>query len=275
MMTPFLANASGWCFETKPNVRWPQKGNRRLLVSISICVGLFCFGTHYAVAKPIKGETATASSFYSADDRAPIHVVDDSGLMWGSPSGAGHNVRPSIKNVGTMWLSTTSSTGPADPDPWLIIDLGNVYQINRFHVWNYNETAGSGHGIKNVDIRYSSTDPKATDNLLGAYVFAKGVEQGKEYLGEDFTASFQARYIKLDINSNWDGDTFAYGLSEIQFYGKSLAADAVPEVRLLIGAIAPQAEEVVVLAGSLRPYSRYRNTFSPFEAIRLLPAISK
>jgi hypothetical protein len=176
----------------------------------------------------IKGATASASTVYAGKDHAAVHVVDNSGLMPGSPSGVGHNVLPIVDGAGTMWLSAARKSGKADADPWLIIDLGQVYKISHFHVWNYNEPAGSGHGIKEVEISYSATNPKGTDKLLGGYVFAKAPEVGREYLGEDFSAEFEARYIKLDINSNWDGDDFAYGLAEIQFDGTPIAKKDAP-----------------------------------------------
>jgi hypothetical protein len=176
---------------------------------------LFVLPTNSAKAIVITGETATASStVFNSPSFSPNHAVDDSGLSGGLH---GNNTN------GTMWLSQTTNSAGTDPDPWLTIDLGAVYDITSFHVWPYNENGGHSHGIQNVDIRYSTSNPAGTGNLLGAYVFQESNGNGVDPIpGEDFTASFTARYIKLDINSSYDNGVgnVAFGLSEIQFTGE-------------------------------------------------------
>jgi hypothetical protein len=181
-----------------------------------------------AEAIVITGETATASTTFLGSATA---TVDDSGLSGGLHGNA----------TNTMWLSATVNSSGGDPDPWLLIDLGAVYDITSFTQWPYNLNGSHPKGIKNVDIRYSATNPAGTDNLLGPYVFSFSNGDGVNPIpGETFNASFTARYIKLDINTSWDADfgdsNTGYGLSEIQFTGE-LVPEPSTMALLGIGAV--------------------------------------
>jgi ferric-dicitrate binding protein FerR (iron transport regulator) len=191
--------------------------------------------------QPITGETARASTHFPQFSE-PNNAVDDSGLIIPSspPGGAGHscNVMPSPNK----WLSQLH---PVDTEKWFVITLPEVYDIHRFHIWNYNDCMGSSRGIKDVIIQYSETDPDGKEHTLGTYEFARaathdGGELGTEYLGQDFSVdkasfpkSFRARYIRLSIRSNWSGRSDdGYGLSEIQFYGKHVQDVGADKQRL-------------------------------------------
>jgi hypothetical protein len=181
-----------------------------------------------AEAIVITGEIATASTTFLGSATA---TVDDSGLSGGLHGNA----------LNTMWLSATTNSSGGDPDPWLLIDLGAVYDITSFTQWPYNLNGAHTKGIKNVDIRYSATNPAGTGNLLGAYVFSMSNGDGVNPIpGETFNASFTARYIKLDINSSYDTDfgdpNIGYGLSEIQFTGE-LVPEPTTAALLGIGAV--------------------------------------
>ena len=178
-----------------------------------------------ATAAVITGESATASTtrYDGAGNFQAAHAVDDSGL-----SGGLHDEgQPSH-----MWLSHHSSFESVDTDPWFRIDLGGVYDITSFHVWNYDENfGGRANGLQNVDIYYSTSNASVgtADSFLASYVFPNADDTlvnpgGGDFhiSGDDFSATLTARYIYLDINSNYGGA--AYGLSEIQFTGT-----AVPE----------------------------------------------
>lgn len=141
------------------------------------------------------------------------------------PSTSGHTSDPH----NSMWLTKVPGVGGTDNDPFVIIDLGAEYTVTDFHVWNYNELGGdlANRGVRLVDI-LSSTGERTNNGdgppvassfaLRQSFEFAKAPGQDN-YMGEHhtFTQSFNARYIKLDINSNWGRD--GYGLSEIQFSG--------------------------------------------------------
>jgi hypothetical protein len=153
----------------------------------------------------------TASSEIPGYDRQDDYIVDGSGLTAGE-----HGTTAS----GTMWESTGDGVGGIDPDPSVTFDLGAVYTINSFHVWNYNEgVTFTPRGVNDVSVEYGITAALGS-TVAGITNFAQATG-AVDYTGEEFSTftPFSARYIKFDINSN-HGDVVKsfYGLSEVQFY---------------------------------------------------------
>lgn len=168
---------------------------------------------------PATGVTAS-SEIPPNFDRRDDFIVDGSGLSAGQ-----HAIGPPD---GTMWLSTGTAFGGDDPNPFVIFDLGAVYTVNSFHVWNYNELAGAtnltGRGVNAVTVEYGLTTAFGS-TIPGITNFAQA-DATPTYLGEDFNsfAPFNAQFIRFDIDSNHGGDNGFFGLSEVQFNG-----DLVPE----------------------------------------------
>jgi len=153
----------------------------------------------------------TASSEIGGNfDRLDDYLIDGSGLTDGAHTN-------SVE--GTMWLSTGTDFGGEDTDPSVTFDLGEVYLVDRIHVWNYNEVNLPARGVNAVSIEYGIT-PALGSTLAGITNFTQAPgEEG--YTGEVFDSftPFEARYIKFDINSHHGGDNEFYGLSEVQFFG--------------------------------------------------------
>ena len=111
----------------------------------------------------------------------------------------------------------------------LTFDLGSVYTVDSFRVWNFNyvNQAGpyTGRGVRNVSISTSVDGASYGSALPFEFAQAPGTDT---YTGELFSGLgwTDTRYIKFDIGSYWGGGDSAghVGLSEIQFY-----SDAVPE----------------------------------------------
>jgi len=157
----------------------------------------------------------TASSEIPPDfNRKDDFIVDGSGLTGGQHTNV---VEPN------MWLSTGDAFGGQDLDPSVTFDLGAVYTINSFHVWNYNELTGStdltGRGVNGVAVEYGVTAGLGS-TVPGIASFAQA-DSTATYAGEAFNTftPFNARFIKFDINSNHGGDNNFYGLSEVRFDG--------------------------------------------------------
>ncbi len=163
----------------------------------------------------IPPENVTASSeIGGAFNRQDDFLVDESGLTAGQHVAA---VQPN------MWLSTGTAFGGDDPDPFVIFDLGAVYTINSFQVWNYNESPPNltARGVNSVTVEYGTTAGLgSTVPGITNFAQADGLDT---YTGENFSdfTPFSARYIKFDINSNHGGDNNFYGLSEVRFDGVS------------------------------------------------------
>jgi hypothetical protein len=182
-----------------------------------------------AIADPTTQVTAS-SEIVGNFDRIDDHIVNGSGL-----TGGGHT--NAVKS--TMWLSTGTSFGGDDLDPFVIFDLGAAYTINSFHVWNYNELAGATdlatRGVNSVSVEYGLTGALGS-TVAGITNFAKA-DTTATYAGEDFNTftPFDARFIKFDINSNHGGDNNFYGLSEVQFDGVPVPEPATIFVMMAAG----------------------------------------
>ena len=160
----------------------------------------------------IPPENVTASTEIPGFNRIDDYLVDGSGLTGGQHVAA---VEPN------MWLSIGTAFGGDDLDPFVIFDLGAVYTINSFHVWNYNESPPNlvARGVNSVTVEYGTTaELGSTVPGITNFTIADGLAT---YAGENFSGfpAFNARYIKFDINSNHGGDNNFYGLSEVQFDG--------------------------------------------------------
>ena len=171
----------------------------------------------------VTASTEIGGGFNRQDD----FLVDGSGLTGGQHITA---VEPN------MWLSAGTAFGGDDPDPSVTFDLGAVYTISSFNVWNYNEAPPNltARGVNGVTVEYGTTAGlgSAVPGITN-FAQADGLDT---YTGEDFSgfAPFDARYIKFDIDSNHGGDNNFYGLSEVQFDGE-LAAVPEPATGTLAG----------------------------------------
>ena len=193
-----------------------------MAVAVVAVAGL-AFATASANAALIGGVTATTSTEISAccGDRDPIDMVSKSGLVAGL-----HDVNP-----GNMWLSEGIGFGGIDQDPWALFDLGDVYKIDRMHVWNYNEVGFfSTRGVNSVSVEYGET--AALGSTVAGIINFDQASGAAGDAGQDFNgfAPFVGRYVKFDINSNHGENNGFYGLSEVEFHGELFTGgNAVPE----------------------------------------------
>ncbi|MCP4451275.1 MAG: discoidin domain-containing protein, partial [Planctomycetes bacterium] len=151
---------------------------------------------------PIPGSTiaATASSV-SNDFSTPETTIDGSGL---DANGA-HDIAAE-----NMWF-----TAAADLDPWIQYEFDDIMKLDIMTVWNSNGAAESaiGWGVKDVEIAYS-VDGENWDVLAGATQFSRA--SGLPTYDQPDNIAFDgaaAKYVRLNIQSNWGGILMAYGLS--------------------------------------------------------------
>ncbi|MCP4451660.1 MAG: hypothetical protein GY809_09380, partial [Planctomycetes bacterium] len=155
---------------------------------------------------PIPGDTivVTASSV-SNDFSTPDKTIDGSGL----DANDMHAIKPE-----SMWF-----TASVDLDPWIQYEFDTVKKLDTMAVWNANSAAESaiGWGVKDVIVEYSA-DGETWDELGGATQFSRapGLPTYDQYDTVDF-AGAAAKYVRLNIQSNWGGILMSYGLSEVQF----------------------------------------------------------
>ena len=159
----------------------------------------------YSIDIPGSAIGVTASSF-SNEFSTPEKTLDGSGL---DPNTGAHGIRPE-----TMWF-----TAQVDLDPWIQYEFDDIKKLDVMKVWNSNGSAESaiGWGVKDVEIAYS-VDGDNWDVLAGASQFSRA--PGLPTYDQPDEIAFSgavARYVRLNIQSNWGGILMSYGLSEVQF----------------------------------------------------------
>jgi hypothetical protein len=158
----------------------------------------------YSVQIPSSAIGVTASST-SNEFSMPEKVVDGSGL--------------GDDNIHSMTSEDMWFTASVDLDPWIQFDFDEIKKLDVMKVWNSNSPAESalGWGVKDVQIEYS-VDGENWEVLADANQFSRapGSLSYEAYDEIEFGGAV-ARYVRLDIQSNWGGILMSYSLSEIQF----------------------------------------------------------
>lgn len=155
----------------------------------------------------------TVSSYLNDVPRIGANVVNGSGLntnTWWHGADAAYT-----------WLSSGTYA-----NQWIAFDLGDIYTINRFHVWNYIEAAGyANRGVDGVTISYGKTEALGS-TVAGISSFAASSTGGT--WGQAFTAftPFKARYIRFAV-----GNRDYVGLSEVRFLGNRVLAGTIITIR--------------------------------------------
>ncbi|MCA9184126.1 MAG: LamG-like jellyroll fold domain-containing protein [Pirellulaceae bacterium] len=197
-------------------------------------------GSVVAELAPIPAIISQVSSDLGGFERGSAHLVDGSGLLYADA----HSVNPD----GSMWLNQGTFGGGNDVEPEITFDFGSEQNIDRMKIWNYNEYRPDlpdrleellGRGVKQTDILVAGEDGVFT-TLFQGLELARAPEGGD---GLDFSETIdfggvKARYVKLDILSNYNGRDFTdpfgddglanfAGLSEVQFFA-TVGGTALP-----------------------------------------------
>ncbi|MCP4450129.1 MAG: discoidin domain-containing protein, partial [Planctomycetes bacterium] len=158
----------------------------------------------YAIQIPAADITATASSVANEFSTAEV-TIDGAGLGPDNTHGISSE---------TMWF-----TEAVDLDPWIQYEFDVVKQLDTMRVWNSNSAAeiAIGWGAKDVEVSYSA-DGENWDVLAGVTQFnrAPGSPAYNQYDVIAF-GGVAAKFVRINIASNWGGILMSYSLSEVQF----------------------------------------------------------
>ncbi|MCP4453695.1 MAG: discoidin domain-containing protein [Planctomycetes bacterium] len=199
----------------------------------------------YSIQIPGAAIAVTASS-QSNEFSAPDKAIDGSGL--------GSDGTHSMSNS-EMWF-----TAAVDLDPWIQFEFEDAYKMDAMTVWNSNSAAETaiGWGVKDIEIQVS-TDGETWDVLTGPHQLSRA--SGLPTYDQADTVPFNgvaAKYVRLNIQSNWGGLLMSYGLSEVQFTTipaqartpepASGAVDVLPDATLTWRAGREAAEHVITIS---------------------------
>ena len=194
--------------------------------------GLVLAVSGLANATVITGVTIedVSSELTASFNRPATMTIDGSGGVALSSLTGTHDNLPDAG----MWLSSGTCCGNVN-DPHvtakdgqlahIVWDLGAIYDVSRFNLWNYNERNGlfTERGANSVGITTSIADnlsgfSNSAGSLLGNFNFAEATGLNS-YTGEMVNSAFTGRYVRFDIFTNHGGDNNFAGLSEIRFDG--------------------------------------------------------
>jgi len=163
----------------------------------------------YSVKLAAEVIVASASSVNN-ETTDPNRTIDGSGLDNPNNMNALHSTE--VENV--MWMSASG-----DLSPWLMYEFDTVQKLDKLLIWNSNHSSETviGWGAKDVDIQISE-DGTNWSSLpdVGPIAQASGFAPS-EAQAIDMGLAL-AKYVKLNILSNWGGLLPQYGLAEVQFY---------------------------------------------------------
>jgi hypothetical protein len=163
----------------------------------------------YSTQIPVDVNNVTAST--STPVNLPRLIVDGSGL-----TGEAHST-----SSDQMWLSAA-----VDMNPWLMFEFDKVQKLDQMLIWNANTPSEGfiGWGLKDVNIEYSLDGVEWT--ALGETL---QIARGPSLPTYDTPQAIdfglvQAKYVRVNILSNWGGLLKQYSVAEVKFYGLPVEA---------------------------------------------------
>lgn len=209
------------------------------LLAVSAIAGLVTPATADLIPFDDPAGQTLANGYQS--NRLPENTANSSGFDQNA-SGDWHHTT----SGGTMW-NTSGGLG------WIAYDLGDVYDLDFMHIWNYNEHGGWWQrGAKTVDVYTATTGTLASPDY-GAKIGTISIGPGNgtnNYFGHNFkvnaaagavpsdydageisTAGFEipaARFVKFDVQDTHNTASYTgTGLSEVRFFGSATSMPAL------------------------------------------------
>jgi len=164
---------------------------------------------------------AVTASTVEKDATDPNFVINGAGLDDPNSRNALH----SNQVADVMWMSASG-----DPSPSLTFEFDDVRKLDTLLIWNSNHSSEAviGWGIKDVDIQVSvdGTDWTALPDV-GPITQGSGFAPSQaQAIDLGLTV---AKFVKINILSNWGGLLPQYGVAEVQFYAlPTQAREPVP-----------------------------------------------
>lgn len=178
---------------------------KKLLIIITICLAVQTAHALPVNLSLLDGVSAVADSIYS--NRIPENAIDGNySTKW---------------NAGSYWYNGDNLMH------WLTIDLGNIYEINKFILYTVNSLYSTFSGYNIIYNFFSSTDNINWDQVGTGMLIDSHTT---EYMNSIEVGTLFAQYLKFDVV----GGTHWSHLNEIEIWGEmnlggDMNSDPVPE----------------------------------------------
>jgi Secretion system C-terminal sorting domain len=162
------------------------------------------------------------------------------------------------------WVSCQMKISPNAKNPeghWVLYDLGALYKIDKWKVWNINDPSHLDWGTKKLHVEFSEDSINWMD--AGNFTLTKG-HGNNRYEGMDWMDLIipKTRYILLTSETNFKGN--CHGFAEVRFSAEKIKLNtdvADPELNSnLFSAFAspnPFSDEVRIEVNSKIPGNYY------------------
>lgn len=192
-----------------------------------------CYGTVTPAVPSLGPEIATVTVHGDAGHYAAYASA-------GCINGAGLNINgiADTHDNATGDLVTTAWYNEYTDNPWIVLDLGGTGTLEQLKIWNANFFAFPAGNWRYAQVQVSLTNPAFDDPAqyqdLGQIEIPMGPGTATDAFGTVFPISHTGtiRYVKLRLNSTWNGGTRQAGLAEIKCYG---TVEPLPVPLTLIG----------------------------------------
>ncbi|GEM_PF-2273617 len=180
---------------------------------------------------PLGNLTASASSFVALD-REPAHLVDGSGLELSIGGNASDPLDYENREFDAFGRQDSWLSDNGDTTPWVRIDLGQEYDLDTAHIFNYNPTDNGrkNRGASSANLYVSTVLNPGNDftnvaewtQVGSTFAITRAPNDSAQLDADLFSfGGMTARHVALDLLGNHGDSTFT-GLGEIQFF-------AIPE----------------------------------------------
>lgn len=160
--------------------------------------------------------------------RTVMHLTDSSGLTAGPSGILGAADSTHGNDIDTsMWYSDPFLT-PPDTTPWVIFDLGGVFNVTTTRIWQFNQSpyGFTVYGAADVELSFSGTDTNSftpfSPNLSPTRAGGTNGEPAQDFS----TPVTGVRYVQLQIWTSFGGAQ-ATGLSEVRFLSSDKRVNVV------------------------------------------------
>ncbi|HEY4415516.1 MAG TPA: LamG-like jellyroll fold domain-containing protein [Verrucomicrobiae bacterium] len=195
----------------------------RLLAGL--LVALLLADRCYTAEIPSVTVSAASSEFASVANSTPelcraSNVVSGNGLYG--------DIHTYLRG-GTMWLTASNLVNASGTNAFVTFDLGAVHTLDAMKVWNYNGHASASPtsatatnlGVKLANISYSTDGLTFTTNLANQ-VFNMAPATYSAFAQTIAMGGISARYVRIDVITNWATVNAQVGLSKVRFIDDSV-----------------------------------------------------
>ncbi len=204
-----------------------MKAVLRLLITSTLAVSLPALATTINV-----GTIIDDSGFHSS--YPSLNAVNQSGLSHNYINGVTDYDAFLAQGVTHVNSSSTSAGALDDWPAYITFDLGSIYSVTDFALWNDVDF----QGINEFTLSVSNNSDMSAASILGSFTAGYGGTYGQPISAQQYSLTgASGRYVKLSIHSIHSGGNPYVNFGEVIFGTESASVPAPASALLLIAGL--------------------------------------